>query len=324
MKISFRHMAALLLACAAAAGPVSALAQAYPTKPIKLIVPYAVGQGTDIAARYVGDELAKVLKQPIFIDNRPGAGGNVGTQLAARSPADGYTLMIGTNATHAANAFLYTNPGFDPQNDFDPVAMVGILPLVWVTAPNNPITNIPEMVRAAKATPDKLDIAVTTTTCHMAYELFKSRAEASMFPVDYKGSAQGITAVMAGEVQYMVDTITSLRTAVLNGQVKALGVTSLRSSKLLPGVKSVAEQGVPGYELVGWTVLYAPKGAPPEAVRTLSAAMNSVLARADVQERLLQLGIEPQVKTGDELRSFVVGEKDKWGQLVRGAGLKPN
>lgn len=320
MKILFRHLAALLLACTATCGH----AQAYPTKPIKLIVTYAVGQGTDIAARYVGDELAKVLKQPIFIDNRPGAGGNVGTQVAARSPADGYTLMIGTNATHAANAFLYTNPGFDPQNDFDPVAMVGILPLVWVTAPNNAVTNIVEMVRAAKATPDKLDIAVTTTTCRMAYELFKSRAEASMFPVDYKGSAQGITAVMAGEVQYMVDTITSLRTAVLNGQVKALGVTSLRSSKLLPGVKSVAEQGVPGYELVGWTVLYAPKGVPPEAVRTLSAAMNSVLARADVQERLLQLGIEPQVKTGDELRSFVVSEKDKWGQLVRGAGLKPN
>ena len=132
MTIWFKSLAALLFAGAACAG----YAQPYPNKAIKLIVPYAVGQGTDIAARYVGDELGKALGQSVFIDNRPGAGGNIGTQIAAKSPADGYTLVIGTNATHAANAFLYTSPGFDPQADFEPIAMVGILPLVYVTAPN--------------------------------------------------------------------------------------------------------------------------------------------------------------------------------------------
>lgn len=320
MRLPFKSFAALVLAFAASA----ACAQAYPSKPIKMIVPYAVGQGTDIAARLVGDELSKVLNQPIFIDNRPGAGGNIGTQIAAKSPADGYTLMIGTNATHAANSFLYTNPGYDPQADFEPIAMVGILPLVYVTAPANPINTIPELIRAVRAKPDGLNIAVSTTTCRMAHELFKQRAEAPMFPVDFKGSAQALTAVIGGQIEYMVDTITSLRTAVLNGQVKALGVTSAHSSKLLPGVKSIAEQGVAGYELVGWTVIFAPKGLPPEASRKLASAINSTLARPDVQEKLLQLGIDPQIMSGDKLKSFTVAEKEKWGKLVHGAGLNPN
>lgn len=320
MNPLFKSLAALAFGLAASAGH----AQAYPSRPIKLIVPYAVGQGTDIAARYVGDELSKALNQPIIVDNRPGAGGNIGTQLASKSPADGYTLLIGTNATHAANSFLYTNPGFDPQADFEPIAMVGILPLVYVTAPNNPISNIPDLVRAARAKPDGLNTAISTTTCRMAHELFKQRAEAPMFPVDFKGSAQALTAVIGGQVEYMVDTITSLRTAVLNGQVKALGVTSAESSKLLPGVKSIAEQGVAGYELVGWTVLYAPKGLPPETARILAAAVSRTLARPNVQEKLLQLGIDPLAVTGDTLKTFTANEKEKWGRLIHGAGLKPN
>jgi tripartite-type tricarboxylate transporter receptor subunit TctC len=314
------RFAALLLACTASWSH----AQAYPSKPVKLIVPYAVGQGTDIAARYVAEELGKALGQPIFVDNRPGAGGNVGTQAAARSPADGYTLLIGTNATHAANAFLFTNPGFDPQADFEPVAMVGVLPLVFVTTPANPVNSVAELVRAARAKPDALNIAISTTTCRMAYELFKQRAEAPMFPVDYKGSAQAVTAVIGNQVEYMVDTITSLRGPIANGQVKALGVTSAQSSRLLPGVKSVAEQGVAGYELVGWTVLYAPKGLNPETARTLAGAVTKTLARPEVQEKLLEMGIDPVARSGDELKSFVVAEKDKWGRLIRAAGLKPS
>lgn len=320
MHTFFKSLAALLFACAASAG----YSQAYPSKPIRLIVPYAVGQGTDIAARYVADELSKALNQAIVIDNRPGAGGNIGTQIAAKSPADGYTLMIGTNATHAANSFLYTNPGFDPQADFEPIAMVGILPLVYVTALNNPVNNIQDLVRAAKAKPDALNTAVSTTTCRMAHELFKQRAEAPMFPVDFKGSAQAITALLGGHIEFMVDTITSLRAQIMSGQVKALGVTSASSSKLLPGVKSIAEQGVAGYELVGWTVIYAPKGLPPEATRTLTVALTKLLERQDVQEKLLQMGIDPLPKSGNDLKTFVAAEKDKWGLLIKSAGLKPS
>lgn len=313
-----------LLAAAAAFGASPTSAQSYPIKPIRLIVPYAVGQGTDIAARYIGDELGKELKQPIFVDNRPGAGGNVGTQAAARSAADGYTIMIGTNATHAANAFLYANPGFDPQADFEPIGMVGILPLVYVAMPSSPVNSIQDLVRAARARPDALNTAISTTTCRMAHELFKQRAEAPMFPVDFKGSAQALTAVIGGQVEFMVDTISSLRTAILNNQVKALGVTSIRSSPLLSGVKSLAEQGITGYELVGWTVLYAPKGTPPDALRVLAGALERTLSRPEVQDKLLQIGIEPQVKSREELKGFAEAEKEKWGRLIRAAGLKAN
>ncbi|WP_423456527.1 Bug family tripartite tricarboxylate transporter substrate binding protein [Ottowia sp. VDI28] len=306
----------------AAAAP--AMAQSYPSKPIRLIVPYAVGQGTDIAARYIGDELAKEIKQPIVVDNRPGAGGNVGTQAAARSAPDGYTIMLGTNATHAANSFLYTSPGFDPQADFEPIAMVGILPLVFVTKPSNTIDSMQDLVRAARAKPAGLNIGVSTTTCRMAYELFKARADAPMFPIDFKGSAQALTGVLGDQVEFMVDTITSLRNAVTSRQVKALGVTSAQSSKLLPGVKSLAEQGISGYELVGWNVFYAPKGTPQEALNVLSAALNKALAKPEVHDKLLQLGIEPQRKSMEELKVFGATEKEKWGKLIQAAGLKPS
>lgn len=301
----------------------SAMAQGWPTKPVKIIVPYAVGQGTDIVARYVGDELGKELRQAVIVDNRPGAGGNIGTQAAARSPADGYTLLIGTNATHAANGFLYANPGFDPEADFEPVAMVGVLPLVYVTQPASAINNMQDLVRAVRAKPDRLNVAISTTTCRMAHELFKSKADAAMFPVDFKGSAQALTAVIGGQVEFMVDTITSLRGAILNQQVKPLGVTSAGATKLLPGVKSLGEQGITGYELVGWTVFYAPKGTPPEVLQTLATATQAILARPAVQEKLLQLGMESKSMTREELRRFAQAEREKWGSLIRAAGLKP-
>jgi tripartite-type tricarboxylate transporter receptor subunit TctC len=222
MKTFIRHaFAALTFGFGAAASH----ADSFPSKPIKLIVPYAVGQGTDIAARYVADQLGKEIKQTVFVENRPGAGGNIGTQVAATSPADGYTLVIGTNATHAANEFLYQKPGYKPE-DFEPIGMVGILPLVFVAGNNSPITDMQGLVRAAREKPQKLDIAVTTTTCRMAYELFSKRASAPMFTVDYKGSGEALTGVMGGQLEFMVDTITSLRSAIANKQVKALGVTS--------------------------------------------------------------------------------------------------
>jgi tripartite-type tricarboxylate transporter receptor subunit TctC len=319
MRLLVRIVATLLVGLS-----VIAHAQSYPTKPIKVIVPYAVGQGTDIMARYLADEVSKLLGQPIFIDNRPGAGGNVGTQIAARSPADGYTLLVGTNATHAANGFLYSNTGFDPQADFEPIAMVGILPLVFVTSPSNSINSVTDMVRATRDKPGALNVAISTTTCRMAYELLHQQAKAQMFPVDFKGSAQALTAVIGNQVEYMVDTIASLRAPIANGQVKPLGVTSARSSRLLPGVKSVAELGVPDYELVGWTVVYAPKGVSPEASRALVGAFSKVLARSEVQEKLLEMGIDPVLKTGGDLKTYLTAEKKKWGELIQAAGLKPS
>jgi tripartite-type tricarboxylate transporter receptor subunit TctC len=314
-------VAMTMAACLGISSPASA--QAWPNKPIKIIVPYAVGQGTDILTRYVSDALGKELGQSVIVENRPGAGGNVGTQAAARSPTDGYNFMIGTNATHAANAYLYSHPGYDAKNDFEPVAMMGVLPLVYVTKPDSPVNTIPELVSAARAKPDSLNIAISTTTCRVTQELFKSKANAPLFTVDFKGSAQGLSAVMGGQVDYMVDTIASLRGAILNKQVKALGVTSAHSSKLLPGVKSLAEQGIAGYELVGWTMLFAPKGTPAEAIRKMSEAMHKVIAKPEAQEKLMQLGMELQPMTQEELRQFIETESKKWGQLIQLANIQP-
>lgn len=319
MRVTRRSMAALALALLGG----TALAQAWPARPIRLIVPYAVGQGTDIAARYIAEEWSKELKQPIWVDNRPGAGGNIGTQEAARSAPDGYTILIGTNATHAANSFLFAKPGFDPQADFEPIGMVGTLPMVYVTYPANPVNGMQDLVRAARAKPDTLNVAISTTTQRVAHESFRAQAGAPVTPIDFKGSAQALTAVMGGHVEYMVDSVISLRTAILNKQVKPLGVTSAHASKLLPGVPSLAEQGIAGFELVGWNVFYAPKGTPPEVLSVLAAGLDRTLARASVQEKLMQLGIEPQSMSREKLKAFAESEKEKWGRLIKAAGLKP-
>lgn len=303
----------------AAAG---AFAQTYPSKPIRFVVPYAAGNAGDIAARFMGDELSRALGQALVIDNKPGAGGNVGTALAAQAPGDGYTLLMGSNATHAANEFLYAQPGYDPHRDFEPVAFLGILPLVYVTRPANPVNTIAELVAAARAKPDVYNIALSTTTSRLTQELFKLRAGAPLFPVDYRGSAQSIVAVLGGQTEFMVDTISSLRTQITGGQLKALGVTSRNGTRLLPGVKSVAEQGVDGYELVGWLALYMPKGSPASAVQRVSEAVRGILARPDAQATLLQIGVDPLYRNPADTRTFGREEREKWGQLIKTAGIK--
>lgn len=300
-----------------------ACAQAWPNKPIKIIVPYAVGQGTDALTRYLSDGLGRELGQAIVVENKPGAGGNLGTQIAARSPADGYTFTIGTNATHAANSYLYSKPGFDAQADFEPVAMIGLLPLVYVAKPGNPINTIPALIQAARSKPDSINIAISATTYKIAQELFKSKADVSLFMVDFKGSAQGLTAVMGGQVEFMVDSIAALRVAIMNKQVIPLGVTSASSSDLLPGVKSLAEQGVTGYELTGWITMFAPKGTSPEIIRKMSDAVQKVIAKPESQEKFIQLGMAPRQIPQEQLRKFIESEHAKWGQLIRMAKIKP-
>jgi len=306
-------------ACALLSG--LADAQAYPNKPVRIVVPYPAGQGTDVATRYVAEQLARGTGQNFVVENRPGAGGNIGTQSVARAPADGYTLLMGTNGTHAAAPFLFPQLGFDPRADFEPIALIGILPLTFVTTPGNPVDSIEKLIAAARAKPGAINIAYTTTTSRAAMELFKQQAQAPLFGIAYKGSAQAITDLIGGQVEFMVDTIASLRTTVAAGKLKALGVTSVASGELMPGVRSVAEQGVRGYELTGWNILYAPKGTPPDAVRYLAGAVAKVMAQPETRQKLLQLGIEPRVLTGPELIAFTNAEREKWGQVIRSANI---
>jgi tripartite-type tricarboxylate transporter receptor subunit TctC len=299
-----------------------AQAQTWPNKTVKIIVPYQAGQGTDVATRYFADQLTKALGQTFYVDNKPGAGGNIGTEAAAHSPADGYTLLMGTNGTQAMNEFLYASPGFDPAKDFAPIMLVGLLPMVVAANPSFAANSVAELVAAAKAKPDKVDVALPSTTARLVFELLKERTGAPLFGVPYKGSATAITEVMGGQVQTMVDTVTALRGHVTSGKLKALGITALKPSELLPGVKPVAEQGVPGFETTGWIALYAPRGTPESVIALLSKELTRILAEPETRQRLLQIGLDPMGGTPASLAEFEKKERAKWGPVIKAAGLK--
>jgi tripartite-type tricarboxylate transporter receptor subunit TctC len=308
-------LAGLLVATAASA-------ETYPSRPVRIIVPYQAGQGTDVAARYFAEGLSKALGQQFYVENKPGAGGNIGTEAAARATADGYTLLMGTNATQTMNEFLYPSIGFDPDKDFAPIVLVGMLPMVITANPSFPANSVAELVVAAKAKPDKIDIALPSNTARLVYELLKERTGAPLFGVPYKGSATALTEVTGGQVPVLIDTATASRGQVASGKLKALGITTLKGSDLLPGVKSVAEQGIPGFEMTGWNALYAPKGTPQAIVDLLNAEVMKILAQPETRQRLLSLGLEPSGGTAASLAAFERQERSKFGPLIKAAGLK--
>jgi tripartite-type tricarboxylate transporter receptor subunit TctC len=309
-------LVAALLVCGEAA------AQNYPARPVKIIVPYQAGQGTDVAARHLAEQLTKALGQSFFIENKPGAGGNIGTQAAAQSTADGYTLLMGTNATQVANEFLYPSVGYQPDRDFAPIVLVGMLPMVVVATPSFPANSISELVAAAKAKPDKIDVAMTSTTSQLVFEMLKQQSGAPLFGVPYKGSATAIAEVLGGQVQLMVDTVAAARGQIEAGKLKPLGITTLKASAMLPGVKPVAEQGVPGFELAGWNALYAPRDTPAPIVALLAREMTRILAQSETKDRLLQLGLDVTGGTPEELADFEKRERAKWGPLIKATGVK--
>jgi tripartite-type tricarboxylate transporter receptor subunit TctC len=318
MKV-FTVVAALL---AGLLGGAAAQAQTWPTKPVKIIVPYQAGQGTDVGARLFAEQLTKALGQQVYVDNKPGAGGNIGTADAARSPNDGYTLLMGTVATQTMNEFLYPSVGYDSQKDFEPIALVGMLPMVISANPSFAANSVAELVAAAKAKPDKIDIALPSTTARLVFELLKDRSGAPLFGVPYKGSATAMQEVTGGQLPVIIDTATATRGQVAGGKLKPLGITTLRSSVLMPGVKSVAEQGFPGFEVTAWNALYAPKGTPKAVVERINAEVAKILAQPETRQRLLQIGFEPAGGTADELAAFEKREREKWEPLIKAAGLK--
>ena len=297
-------------------------AQSYPTKPVKIIVPYQAGQGTDVGARLFAEQLTKALGQQVYVDNKPGAGGNIGTADAARSPNDGYTLLMGTVATQTMNEFLYPSLGYDSQKDFEPIALVGMLPMVISANPSFAANSVAELIAAAKARPDKIDIGLPSTTARLVFELLKERSGAPLFGVPYKGSATAMQEVTGGQLPVIVDTATATRGQVAGGKLKPLGITTLKSSELMPGVKSVAEQGFPGFEVTAWNALYAPKGTPRTVVDRINAEVAKILAQPETRQRLLQIGFEPAGGTPGELAAFEKREREKWGPLIKAAGLK--
>lgn len=300
----------------------TAAAQSYPNKPVRILVPYQAGQGTDVAARLLADHLGKALGQSVVVDNRAGAGGNIGASEVARAPADGYTLLMGTNGTHVLNQFLYASMPFDPEKDFEPIGLVSTFPMVVVANPSTPYNNVADLLADAKARPDVVNIALPSTTARLVLELLREKSGTRMQGVPYKGSGTSMTDIIGGQVLVGIDTASAVRPFVSSGKLKALGVTSLQTSALLPQIKPVAAQGLDDFQVVAWNALYAPHGTPAAVLQRLSTELAKVTAQPEVRQRLLELGHEPAAGSPAELSAFARSERAKWGQLIKNAGLK--
>ncbi|QIL71116.1 tripartite tricarboxylate transporter substrate binding protein [Diaphorobacter sp. HDW4B] len=320
MRIRSIYLGVVLLG--ATVGGVVQAQQPYPSKPIRIVVAYAAGQGTDIATRYLADQMGKDLGQPIVVENKPGAGGNLGTEMTALAAPDGYTLTMGTNATHALNAFLYAKVPFEAERDFEPIGLVGTFPMIVAVNTNAPYTSLAQLLETARGNPRSADIAMPSTTARLVVELLKERSSFPLFGVPYKGSGNAMTDVLGGQLPVIVDTPTALRSHLASGKVRAIAVTSEKASNLAPGVKTVSEQGYPGYEVVAWNALYAPRGTPAQVIATINAAMNKALARPETRQRLLELGLEPAGGAPGDLANFAKSERTKWGPVIKSAGLK--
>ena len=296
--------------------------QPYPSKPIRVVVAYAAGQGTDIATRYLTEQMSRDLGQPIIVDNKPGAGGNLGTEITALAQPDGYTLTMGTNATHALNAYLYSKVPFEAERDFEPIVLVGTFPMIVAVNASTPFTSLPQLLDTARHDPRSADIAMPSTTARLVVELLKERSNFALFGVPYKGSGNAMTDLLGNQLPVVVDTPTALRSHLASGKVRAIAVTSAKPSSLAPGVKPVAEQGYPGFEVVAWNALYAPRGTPANVIATSNAAMNKALARPETRQRLLELGFEPAGGPPADLANFAKAERTKWSPIIKSAGLK--
>ena len=304
--------------------PQSALGQTYPTKPIRFVVPFAPGGGTDIIARVVAQQLNEALGQPVVVDNRGGAGSTLGTDIVTKAPADGYTMLLG-NISLAFNAWLYKKLPYNAIRDLAPVTMVAVQPNIVVVHPSVPARTIRELAELARQQPGKLAFASAGagSGTHLAGEMIKDILKIDMLHVPYKGTGPALADLIGGQVQMMVSTFASALPHVKSGKLRALGVTSLKRSSAAPDIPTLDESGVPGYDYSTWYALFVPAGTPRAVIDKLNHATRQVLAQAETRQRLDSQGVEALGGTPAELGAYLKSETEKWGRVVRAAGVPP-
>ena len=324
-SFSRRHGLKMLAAAATLAVAGGAAAQgAFPSKPINIIVPFSAGGTTDILARIVGQYLGEELGQPVIIDNRPGAGGNIGGMAAARASADGYTLFMGTVGTHAINQSLYSKMPFDPIKDFAPLSRVATVPNLLVANPAQPFKNVKELIAYAKANPGKVNFGSSGSgsSVHLSGELFKSMTKVDMVHVPYKGSAPAMTDLLGNQISVMFDNMPSAIQHVRSGKLRPIAVTTAKRSRELPDVPTIAEAGVPGYEATSWFGLWAPVKTPADVQQKLHAALVKVLKNPAVVKKIEDQGGDVVIDTQAQFDAYIKSEAAKWGKVVKESGAQ--
>ena len=320
MQLAKAALAATVLATAAAA----AAAADYPSRPIRLIVPFSAGGTSDFLARTIAERLGGRLGQTVVVDNKPGAGGNIGSAAVAQAEPDGYTLLLGTVGTHAINSSLYKKMPFDAVKDFAPVTLVAAVPNMLVVHPSLPVKSVAELVELAKAKPGKLNFASSGngSSIHLSGELFKTLAGVDMTHVPYKGSGPAVADLLGGQVNMMFDNMPSSLPHVKAGKVRALAVTSAKRSPAMPDLSTMAEAGIKGYDASAWFGILAPAGTPPAVVDRLNAEIVKVLHLPEVADRLSQQGAVPTTSTPQEFAAYIRAETAKWAKVVKASGAQ--
>ena len=321
MRRIFTRAAAVLAALAAAT---TVYAQSYPTKPIKLVVPFPPAGSTDLSARAVANKLGERLGQPVVIENKPGAAGNIGAEVVAKSAPDGYTLLVGTVGTHAINASLYSKMPFDHLKDFVPVILLSTTPNVLVVHPSLPVKDVKELIALAKSKPNHLTFASSGngTSIHLSGELFKSMAGVQMTHVPYKGSGPMLIDVMGGQVNLTFDNLSASIQHIRSGKLKPLAITTATRSPAMPELPTIAESGVPGYDSSSWNAIFAPAGTPKEIVERLAKELGAILQTPETKKFFSDQGAEAGGGTPEQLAAFVRAETAKWAKAVKDSGAK--
>lgn len=319
MKL-LRPAAALALALVST----SLLAQQYPTRPVRMIIPFPIGSAADIIARAMEPQLRELLGQAIVIDNRGGAGGNIAAELTAKSAPNGYTVMMGTIGTHAINHALYTRISYHPVRDFTPLAIVGESPNVLVTAPKLPVASMKELIAHVKAKPGQFNYGSSGsgTTVHLSGELFNSMAGVKTVHVPFKGATEALTGLLGGQTDFMFASMSSAIPMVKANRLKAFAVTGAQRSPAMPELPTMSEAGLPGFVAAAWFCVAGPAGIPPAIAATLTKATLASLDTKEVRERLAASGVEVRPGNAAELAALIKIEMDKWATVIKAAGLK--
>ena len=301
-----------------------AFAQAFPSKPVKLVIPFPPGGSLDAAGRAIADKLTQMWGQSVVVDNKPGAGGNIGADFVAKSAPDGYTVVMGALSTHAVNPSLYPKMPYDAVKDFAPISLVAITPNVLVVNPSLPVNSVKDLIAYAKANPGKLSFGSGSngSAGHLAGELFKVDTGTDMVHIPFKGGAPALQALLAGDTQLMFDNLANSMQQVKAGKLKALAVTTEKRSALVPDLPTMAESGVPGFDISTWFGIMAPAGTPPDVIAKWNTDLVKVLNSPDMRERMTAQGAEAAPDTPAEFSAFIARELAKYARIVKASGAK--